>query len=258
MDHLDVVAGTLVTDPVTACLTIALGRDALEDVLDRRPCSLVTAGHQRGAVSGTLLTTGHTGANEVKALVLQVLGPAVGVGEVRVTTVDDDVSGLEQGQEGLDPVVDSLAGLDKEHDTTRLLELGDELLGGVGTHNGLALGLVGKEAVHLGDGSVESANGETMVGHVQDQVLTPIRDISITFRRGLRLDGQDLHDGQTDKAEISTLPIILVSIVSFAIGFPARHPAGSVCETRAQESSVSMSLGHNDVVGKANEGRLVE
>lgn len=46
------------------------------------------------------------------------------------------------------------------------------------------LGLVGKEAVDLGNSTVVSNNGETVVSSVQDQVLT--------------------HDGQTDEAEITT------------------------------------------------------
>lgn len=173
VDHLDVVTGTLVTDPVTAWLVVALGGDALEDVLDWGPSSLVTTGHHGGTVAGTLLATGNTGADKVEALGLEVLGPPVGVGEVRVSTVNDDVSSLEQGQKGLDPVVDSLASLHEKHDTTGLLEGGDELLGGVGTDNGLALSLVLEEAVDLGDGSVEGSDGETVVSHVQDNVLTP-------------------------------------------------------------------------------------
>lgn len=175
MHHLDVVASTLVTDPVAACLTVALGGHALEDLLDGAPGGLVTTRHQRGAVTGTLLTSGNTGADEVQTLGLEVLGSAVGVGEVRVSTVNDDVSSREQGQEGLDPVVDGLASLHEKHDTARRLELGDELLGGVSTDDGLALGLVLKETVDLGDCSVESADGEAVVGHVQNQVLTPGR-----------------------------------------------------------------------------------
>lgn len=234
MNHLDVVAGTLITNPVTACLTIALGGDALEDILDWGPCRLVTTRHQRGTVTGTLLTTRYTGADEVKALVLQVLSAAVGVGEVRVTTVNDDVASLKQGQKGLDPVVDSLASLDKEHDTSGLLELGDELLGGVSADNRLALGLVGEEAVHLGNSSVKGANGETVVGHVQDQVLTPTRDVSATCREGFGWRGRDLHNGQTDEAEISTLHMILVSIDSFSKRGDCVHdPACDVRETSA-------------------------
>lgn len=173
VDHLDVVTGTLVTNPVTARLVVALSRDALEDVLDRRPGSLVTTGHHGRTVAGALLATGNAGANEVETLGLEVLGPPVGVGEVRVSTINDDVSGVEQGQEGLDPVVDGLASLHEKHNTAGLLEGGDELLGGVGANNGFALSLVLEEAIDLGDGSVEGGNGETVVSHVQDDVLTP-------------------------------------------------------------------------------------
>lgn len=40
------------------------------------------------------------------------------------------------------------------------------------THAPLTLGLVGHEVVDLGGGSVVSTNLETLVGHVEDQVLT--------------------------------------------------------------------------------------
>lgn len=142
MDHLDEVTGTLVTDPVAAGLVVALGGNALEDVLDVGPGFLVTTGHERGTVAGTLLTTGDTAADEAQALLGEVLSTAVAVREVRVATVDDDITGLEVGQEGLDELVDGLASHDEQHDTTRALELGAELLNGVSTHNGLAYRLI--------------------------------------------------------------------------------------------------------------------
>ena len=37
MDHLDVVAGALITDPVTACIAVNLGCNRLEDRLDVLP-----------------------------------------------------------------------------------------------------------------------------------------------------------------------------------------------------------------------------
>jgi hypothetical protein len=49
---------------------------------------------------------------------------------------------------------------------------------------GLTLGLLLQETINLGSCAVVGANGELVVGNVQDQVLT--------------------HDGQTDEAEIST------------------------------------------------------
>lgn len=140
MNHLDVVASTLVTDPVTAGLTVALGGDALEDILDVGPGVLVTTGHEGRTVAGTLLTTRDTAADEADALLPEVLGAAVAVGEVRVTTIDDDITLLQEGEERLDEVIDGLAGHDEEHNATGALELGAELLNGVSTDNGLAYG----------------------------------------------------------------------------------------------------------------------
>lgn len=139
MNHLDEVASTLVTNPVTAGLVVVtLGGDTLEDVLDVRPGLLVTTGHKRGTVTGTLLTTGDTTANKAESLLGKVLGAAVAVGEVGVATVNDDITLVKVRQERLDELVDGLAGHDQEHDTAGTLELGAELLDGVGTNDGLA------------------------------------------------------------------------------------------------------------------------
>lgn len=173
MNHFDVVTSTFVTDPLTAGLAVALGGNGLEDVLDVRPGLLVTTGHQRGAESGTLLTTGNTGADEPDVLGAELLGAAVGVGEVRVATVDDDVASVEVGQESVNPLIDGLASLDEEHDAAGRLEAVDELLVAVSANNGLALGLVGQEGVDLGDGSVVSGDCEAIVSHVENQVLSP-------------------------------------------------------------------------------------
>ena len=72
---------------------------------------------------------------------------------MRVTTVNDDVTLLKVGLELSDEVIDGLTGLDKEDDSSRGLELGAELLDGVGTDNVGSLGLVLEEVVDLGGGS---------------------------------------------------------------------------------------------------------
>lgn len=115
---------------------------AAEFYLDVGPGLLVTTGHDAGAVAGTLLSSGDTGSDEADALGLEVVGAAVGVGVVGVTTVDDDVTLLGTGlEEELDEVVNGLASHDEHHHAAGLLELGDKLLDGVSTDNGLALGL---------------------------------------------------------------------------------------------------------------------
>ena len=86
-------------------------------------------------MTGTLLTTRNTRADEEEALGLELLGAADGVGVVGVATVDDDVTGLKEGDELLDEVVDGRAGLDEEDDLARALELLAELLNRPGTDN---------------------------------------------------------------------------------------------------------------------------
>ena len=50
-----------------------------------------------------------------------------------ITTVNDDITLLEVGNELLDEGVNGITGLDKENDFAWLLEFGNELLDGVST-----------------------------------------------------------------------------------------------------------------------------
>jgi hypothetical protein len=121
---------------------------------------------------------------------------------VRVSTINDDISLLEEGLELTDEVVNGLTGLDEENDSPGLGERAAELLDRVGTDNvgscssallkkrsskQLTLSLVLEESIDLGGGSISSAFSqrlnvcdlpvvgtdlETLVVHVEDQVLT--------------------------------------------------------------------------------------
>ena len=186
VNHLDVVTSTVVTNPLAAGLTVRLGGDVLENLLDVRPGLLVATGHDGGTVAGTLLATRDTRTDEADALGLEVLSAAVGVGVVRVATVNDDVTLLKTVlEEELDEVVDGLTGHDEEHHAAGSLELGDELLDAVCANDALALGLVLKELVDLGDGAVEGNDGVAVVGGVEDEVLA--------------------HDRKADETEVSTV-----------------------------------------------------
>ena len=158
----------------------------VDPYLDVWPGLLVTTGHDGGTVAGTLLTARDTGTDEADTLGLEVLSAAVGVGVVRVATVNDDVTLLETVlKEELNEVIDGLAGHDEEHHAAGSLELGDELLDAVCANNALSLGLVLKELVDLGDGTVEGNDGVTVVGSVEDQVLA--------------------HDRKANETEVSTV-----------------------------------------------------
>jgi len=138
VNHLDVVTSSRISNPVAARLTVGLSGSLLEDLLDVRPGSSGTSGHEGRTVTGTLLSSRDTRSNEEKTFVLELLGATNRVGEVRVSSIDDDVSLLEMGFKLTDEVVDSLSSLDEEDDLSGSLEFSAKLLNGVSTNDGLA------------------------------------------------------------------------------------------------------------------------
>jgi len=180
VNHLDIVASTVTTNPVAARLAIGLGSNALEDVLDVRPGLFISTRHQRWTITGTFFTSRDTGADKADALLRQILGTAVAVWVMGVSTVNDDVALFDEGEHLLNEVVDRRTSHDQKHHTTRLLELGNELLNRMGSDNGFALGLILEEAIDLGDGSVESNNGEAVIRSVENQILAHDREANET------------------------------------------------------------------------------
>lgn len=196
------MSGSFISNPLATWLSVRLCRNGLEDVLDVWPRSLVSSWHDRWSVTGTLLTSRNTGTDEVDALLGEILGTAGGVWVVRIASINDDIALLEVWEESLNKVVDWLSSHDEEHDAAWGLELSTELLDGVSTFNGLSCGayqshvlvfsrlllltlsLILEEVVDLRNGTVESDNVESVVGSVEDQVLS--------------------HDSKTDEAKIST------------------------------------------------------
>lgn len=109
-----------------------------EDLLDVRPSSGVSSGHQTRSVPSTLLTTRHSRSNEQQSLLLQLLSPPDRVWVVGVSSINDNVTLLEVGFELTDEGVDGGTGLDEEDDLTGSFELGAEFLDGVGADHVLA------------------------------------------------------------------------------------------------------------------------
>lgn len=133
VNHLHVVTGASFADPVAAGLAVDLGRSLLENFLDCRPSGSRTTGHKGGTMSGTFLSSGNTRTNKEQAFGLEFLGASDGIGIVRVSTVDNNVTRLEMGHKLLDEVIDCLTGLDEKNNFSGTLQLGDELLDGVST-----------------------------------------------------------------------------------------------------------------------------
>jgi hypothetical protein len=83
-----------ISDPLAAGFSITLCRYGLENILDIWPRFLVAARHDGGAISSTLLASGNTGPNESETLLSKVSSTAIGVREVGISAINNDVSWL--------------------------------------------------------------------------------------------------------------------------------------------------------------------
>ncbi|CAY80197.1 hypothetical protein P301_H11691 [Saccharomyces cerevisiae P301] len=147
------------------------------------PSFFRTTWHQRWTVTGTFLTTGDTRTNEKNTLLLQFFVTSIRIWEVRVTTIDDNITLFQKWDDLVDQSVNWSTSFNQKHDLSRSLQFGDEIFNGSSTDDRFALSFIGQEMVDLGLSSVVSTNSETVVSSVQDQILT--------------------HDGQTNQTEIS-------------------------------------------------------
>lgn len=108
-----------------------------------------------------------------------------------VTAINDDITGLKVRLELGNEIVDSLTSLDEQDDLTGPLQFGDELFDRVGaldfgaygdnisrsvgvcqTMRSLTFGLVRQKVVDFARRTVVCDDGEALVVHVENQVLT--------------------------------------------------------------------------------------
>jgi hypothetical protein len=120
--HFDVVASAGLAHPVSAGISLNLSRGLLENLLDGRPGIMRTTGHERGAITGAFLTTGHTRSNEEESLGFEFLDATDCIGIVRVSAVDDDVTLFEMGGQLLDEVIYSGPSFNEKDDLAWTLE----------------------------------------------------------------------------------------------------------------------------------------
>ena len=133
--HFDVVASAGLTHPISARVSLNLGRGLLENLLDSRPGITRTTRHERGAITGAFLTTGHTRPNEEESLGFEFLDATDCIGIVRISAVNNDVTLFEMGGQLIDKVINSWPGFNEQDDLARALEFCNELFYGVCTLN---------------------------------------------------------------------------------------------------------------------------
>ena len=167
--HLHEVAGRARADVGHAGLGAHVRRNGLEHGLHHAVGLLVAAGHHARAEARAFLAAAHAHAEEVEAACRQGLVAALGVGEVRVAAVDDEVAGGEQRRElGHHGIHDGTGGHQQHHRAGRLQATDEAGQVGVARH-GFALAFLGQQG-HFGGVFVVARNREMMVGQVQQQV----------------------------------------------------------------------------------------
>ena len=133
--HFDIVASAGLTHPISAGISLNLSRGLLENLLDGRPGSRRTTGHERGTITGAFLTTRHTRPNEEKSLSFEFLDATDCIGIVRVSAVYDYVTLFEMGGQLFDEIIYSGPSFNEKDDLARTLEFCNELFYGVCTLN---------------------------------------------------------------------------------------------------------------------------
>ena len=172
MDHLYEVTSTVLAYPVAARAVSHLCADLLEDGRNDGPCSLRTAGHQGRTLESAFLSTRNAGTDVEQTFALNICSTTVGVGIVGVTAVDDDVAGLQQRDELVDEIVDSLTCLHHKHHLARTLQRSHKVFERHSAVDVLTLGAGIHEIFNFRYSAVEDAYAETFALHVEHQVLT--------------------------------------------------------------------------------------
>ena len=89
---------------------------------------MLAADHQAVAVREPPDAARNAGVDVLELVLAREGRPPLGVAEVRIASVDDDVTRLEQADEGLDGLLGRIAGRDHQPDGPPRLELADQLL----------------------------------------------------------------------------------------------------------------------------------
>ena len=179
------MTGTIWSHVAAAGLSVNKRGDLAEDGTDRLPGLLGATGHDGRALERPFLSTGNTGTDIVKTLLLEGFLAALGVGPETVAAVDDDVTFLKQRNELFDDGVHGGTRLHHDHRLAGPCEGSDEFLECLGGNDPLSLGAALRELLGHGRGAVENADGESLALHVEDEVLA--------------------HDGEADEADVALI-----------------------------------------------------
>ena len=197
MHHFDEVPGAVFADPVAAGFAVfGFGGYRLQDGFDVRPGVGVAAGHDGRPVARAFFAAGDANAEVADALFAQGGNAAVGVGVVAVAAVDNDVAGLQIGQQLGDGLVYGISGAHHQHDDARFCKAVGEFLQAVGAADLCVFGGTLQEGIDFVGAAVVGDDFVAVVVHVEDEVLP--------------------HDGEADDADVCFFHVYSVGYGSWS------------------------------------------
>lgn len=127
VNHFDEMARGTAAHVGDARFAVHFGGDGLKRGGDTVVMFATAAGHDAGTVTRSFFAAADADAHETDAFGFKLSNAAVGVGVMRVSTVDDEVVFVEQRSELADNGVDDRPGGHKQHNVARRFELGEEI-----------------------------------------------------------------------------------------------------------------------------------
>ena len=91
---------------------------------------------------------------------------------MRVSTVNNDIAGLEEWYELFDKIVNSLPRLDHQHDLARARQICDQFFYRPAPDDLLTLRSAVDKIVNFGCGSIVARYRKTFAFHIKDEILT--------------------------------------------------------------------------------------
>ena len=138
----------------------------MENIFHIRPSRFGTAGHDGWASAGAFFPAGNACANEMQAARFHIFRAANAVLVKGVAAINNDVTGLQIGEELIDKVIHGLTSLHEHHHAARAFEVGDHLRNGAGSDDICASRFAGHKLIHLGGGTIVGHDGEAVVVHI--------------------------------------------------------------------------------------------
>ena len=130
VNHFHIVASTARTNPFTTWNVFVwshLRGNRFEYWLDSRPGIHTSTRHHTRAFQCTFFPTRNSSAYKLQAFFFNIFCPAFSITVMSVTTINNDVTFIQQRNQVINNGIHGRAGFDKHHDFTRACQIGNKI-----------------------------------------------------------------------------------------------------------------------------------